>query len=832
MKSVGVVLLAVTACVGVSAVQPVNAQSAAAQPAARTYSFNIPAGKLSKVLMAWAETAGYQYAWSDPSAQSLESPGVSGQMTAQSALTALTAGTGVTFAITGDRTVTIRKADKGQRVLAPVKVEGAVPTQSTLSGVNGSTDRTATENSGSYTTDALTIGGKSPRAMREIPQSVSVATRAVIEDQALTDVGQVLKRMAGISDRNPALGQTTYAARGFNVTQYSYDGGGVISTPMDSIRTEMNDTVGYDHVEVLRGSAGMFAGAGQPGGMVNLVRKRPLDKQQLTSSVQADSWGGTRAEVDYTTPIAGRDDLRVRAAVALTRSESFIDHYDGDREVVFLTGEWRVADFLTARVGYTYDHYSHTFFPGLPRYSTGEDLRLPRSFYVSTSWSDKTMRSKEGFVTLDWSLPREWTASVNLRYDNQMNDGTVGYLTGAVNPVTHAGARIQSQGWEAPYRTAALDANVRGSFDVFTLRQDLLVGIGSAKTNNNGSRSVSYLVGPNVDLFTFDPRSVPEPTPFSVNQTLRNENSSWGAYTTLTSHWSSAVTTSIGARVSDRDTAISDAFGVKRSPQNDPVVTPYAGVSVDLPFNATAYASYADIYTDQSSRATRDGDAAPPARGATRELGMKFALAGNRLNLTTALYDTGRQHVAVSDTSVPTYTTAEARSCCVLVIGKYIVRGAELELTGELRPGVQISASITHEENKYGQGFATEGQPFRTETPATLAKLWATGDLPKPFDRLRIGGGLTWQSSRFVAGSVAVLNEKGIQIRTEPYEFTQPAWAVADLFAEYRFNGKITAQLNVNNLFDKVYYSSVGSSSSSNFYGDPRNLRATVQARF
>ncbi|WZB74362.1 TonB-dependent receptor plug domain-containing protein [Achromobacter insuavis] len=146
----------------------------------------------------------------------------------------------------------------GAATLAPVTVQGEQV------GV--------TEGSASYTAPSVTIGGKLPLSLREIPQSVSVITRQRIEDQNLASLEDAMAQTPGITiDLMGTAAVPQFYSRGFQIEYFQYDG-----VPMQTggASWAQPDLFMFDHVE-LPGAAGLFNGAGQPGGVINLVRKRP-----------------------------------------------------------------------------------------------------------------------------------------------------------------------------------------------------------------------------------------------------------------------------------------------------------------------------------------------------------------------------------------------------------------------------------------------------------------------------------------------------------------------------------------------------------------------------
>ena len=178
-------------------------------------------------------------------------------------------------------------------------------------------------------------------------------------------------------------------------------------------------------------------------------------------------------------------------------------------------------------------------------------------------------------------------------------------------------------------------------------------------------------------------------------------------------------------------------------------------------------------------------------------------------------------------------TTSNA--CCYVAGGENISKGLDLEVTGELTPGWQLSAGYTfnlNEQRKTGDEAAA-GTPLSTQTPKHLFKFFTTYQLPGQFNAWKVGGGATIQSSNYVTGNVQRRLEDGsLSPSTNSFEYTQAGYAVWNALVEYRIDEHWTAALNGNNLFDKTYYQTVSSSADGNWYGAPRNYMVTLRGSF
>jgi outer membrane receptor for ferric coprogen and ferric-rhodotorulic acid len=174
-----------------------------------------------------------------------------------------------------------------------------------------------------------------------------------------------------------------------------------------------------------------------------------------------------------------------------------------------------------------------------------------------------------------------------------------------------------------------------------------------------------------------------------------------------------------------------------------------------------------------------------------------------------------------------------------------------IEATGELLPGWQIAASYTRDKTKrVGSSFQSrEGKPFITIQPKHLYKLWTSYDFRAAghsglLSGLTLSAGFNGQSSAFYSGSVCVnltgspdpvTGAQDCASFAPPdyidFDFKVPAYTVVSSRVDYRFDEKWSLALNFNNIFDKSYYQTVGTSPhNGNWYGTPRSFMATLRA--
>ncbi len=892
---------------------PAYAQGPTANAANAEHDFTIPAGALDEALRAFARTADVQFAYSAELIAGRASPGISGRFSVQEGLARLLAGTGLSFRSTDARTfslIAVSDAD-GEKVTSAVRVEGAqgspffggAGVAAGVNGTNGSRDITATEGTGSFTSGALTIGSKVPQALKDVPQSVSVLTSERLEQQNVTDFTTAMKQLPGITlAQGRSSLENTFYSRGFAITSIQVDGGAPLSTQY-GFYPQIDMSI-YDHVELLRGAAGQFNGYGDPGGTVNLVRKKPLDHAQYTLDAQAGSWSNYRVVADATSPLALNGKLRGRLVMTWQDNHYFYDIAKDNKTLIYgiVDLDATPTTLLTAGINYTKQN-SLPWQGGLPRYMNGADLKLPRSTSFATPWSRWDFETTEIFGGLEQKLGGDWTAKLNLTWNRQNSTQKVGYGSGAVNPTNGLGPMLNGTYSDYASDQFSAEAVVSGSFMLFGQRQEITVGANRVKSDAGGQTSYAALISgtptapyqpypggptyyygspngsnPPINVFAFDPGNPlytepRNPLPslyfpvYGTTQSVAYANLRLTAFNRLhltaglrwsryeyeyDSDYLCTTTTGncSGKRLGDAFMTSDTSYGA-----SDLSWPPSITLSFDATKQLTVYLGYTDIYQSQAELVTADAKPLDPITGSNWEAGLKWAPRDGRFNLSLATYSIrqkGFGMVYPSDYS-EYQSLGGGRSCCWISDPDqtYLSQGVDLEATGEIRPGWQVSASYTYNDNKY-EGSDTgypEGSPLATIAPKHLYKLWTSYDFGAArhggtLSGLTISGGINGQSSGFNSGTTCVrLNPNSVPDPItgaqaclpdgyEDYKFTVPPYAVFSGRIDYRLSGKWSLAVNLENILDKTYYQTTGGVTGGNWYGVPRSVIATLHAKW
>ena len=787
-----------------------HAQSAPSPAAVAAVDIRIAAQALAPALDALARQTRLELMVQPALVAGKSAPAVNGRMTARDALHILLAGSGLAADIDGT-VVTVRplrREDTAVQTLAPVSVVAqASPT---------------TEGTGAYTTRAVTIG-KGEQALKDIPQSISVVTRQLLDEQALTTVYDTLASTTGVTIQQSPQGGKYIYSRGFDVTTVQYDGV-PLNRGMYGRASNLNaGTAIYDRVEVLRGAAGLLQGAGNPGGAVNLVRKRPLATDATAVVAKAGSWDNYGLQLDASRVLTDDGKLRARVVADYEDKKSFIDYADRRSPTLFATLEYDISPQTQINLALSSEEVKgRPFLNGLPRYSNGRDLELPRSTFLGAAWNRQENSNRGAFADLTHYFNDDWTLKVSTAFVKEKNDMKYAGSGVAINPATNRGA-LRASNTIAENKLSGVDANITGKFDALGRRHEVVAGV----TYSYAQADTLYGVSSNYytyDINSFNP-DFAEPADDFIYQTTKEtrvgKSREIGAYTAVRLQLADPLKLVIGGRLGWSRT-VWDTVTTGRAPSVSTTnqgehakLAPYAGLIYAINPTWNAYASYADIFSPQYEQ-KESGEALKPLVGANYEVGVKGALFDGRVNTSVALFRVVQENRAQEDFS--TSPTCRSDYYCYTDTGKVRSQGLDAEVSGELAKRWNIFAGYTFNRTRYVEDVNSGGLAFNSFTPKHMLRLWTTYQPDGALRDFTVGGGVNSQSMsyRTIGTQSAVVSGR----------------AVWNSMVKYQINPRWSATLNLNNLFDKRYYSTLSSFVNASYYGDPRNVMLTLRGSF
>ncbi len=800
----------------------------AAQAQSEGRSFQITAGPLEDALRQFTRQSGVQVGYDSADVRGRTATAVSGGMSAPEALSKLLTGTGLTFRFTAATSVRLEPAPQsadGAIALGPVRVAGEGSGDDGMP-VSLTSDPGATEGTRSYA-----MKGPSNTATRlnlttrETPQTISVLTRQQIEDQQLTSVAEMLEQTAGISVQPLGSERFTIYARGYTVENYQYDG---IPTTLDIVSQVspqgLGDAVTYDRIEVLRGAVGLMTGAGDPSATVNLVRKRPTSEFQGHVALSGGSWERLRGEVDISSPLNSAGTIRARAVLAHDQGESFTDYYKHKKQVAYGVIEADVTPSTLVTIGADFQRNDPTAFSatGLPLWnSDGSRTDFARSANSAAKWSYNKQDVLNAFGSIRQELGGDWVMRLAGNYLHTDRNYMAAYASwGFPDKTTGEGVRLYGGSGQTRQRQLGLDLMVQGSFELLGGQHEMVAGLSySDYRNYHQPNRGTGIEGRYVNVFTWDNYTAEPTSPGTLydGDTVIKQKA---GYATFRFKPLDGLSLLAGARLSNYDYSYDLQYTLPASQGNNrlttykesAILTPYAGIVYDVARDHSVYASITSIYRAQSTR-DRNGETLKPREGMQYEVGFKSALFDGALNTSIALFAIDQDNFAVVDTG---YTVPGTTTAAYQAVQGARTRGFDLEATGEIIPGWNVSTSFSHSVTR------RDGARLTTTAPKDMFKLWTSYRFAD--DRMTVGGGVNWQSAFYLTTTPSTALG---QVTAR-----QGSYALVNLMGRYAFTNDLSLSVNVNNLFDKDYLSAIDQTFYGYYRGDPRNFLATLRYNF
>lgn len=788
---------------------PAQAQDSAAQQ--RDY--RIAAGPLDEALTQFGRTSGLLLSFSTGDTAGLRSPGLQGRHSVRGGLDALLAGSGLAALLQPNGAYVLRKAAAPTAAATPAAAAANAGVTLGEVRVTAQAERSATtEGSKAYRARAVTLG-KGEQAQKDIPQSVSVLTRAQIDDMGVTDLRDAANQVTGMVGAKGVGQGMVLSARGFQIDDWQYDGVPIPRNTYSLGNWATEGLVFFDRLEVLRGASGLLQGTGSPGGAVNLVRKRGQAARTLSLTARAGSWDRYGLQLDAGGPLDAEGRLRGRLVLDESRSHSFTDYVNDRTRSLYAALDIDLAPATTLGLGVSdSDSKGRPMVRGLPMYADGSDIGLPRSTYVGAWWNRARIHQTTVYADLDHRFNDDWKLKVSSLRMTEKNTSVHQRMHG---DVAADGSGLTFANWSTDFDSEklGLDAYVNGRFHALGLQHEITVGANYAKFTSDDLTARTFTPGGNIFAIDHnrpwqDLASI-QSTPGSRSSASTYDVRQKGIYASWRGRLTEPLTAIVGARVSWYDYLY--ASGGAASPITaHGEVTPYVGLVYALNKQWSAYGSFTSVFVPQSQR-TVGGSVLDPITGRNIELGIKGELMQGRLNTSFAVFRYDHRNRAVNDVDA-------GFACdgwyCSRSTGKVRSQGFEAEASGEVARGLQLAAGYTYNTTKFLSDPTDQGKTFSQWTPKHLLRVWSNYQLPGDWRRLSVGGGVTVQS------------------HTLDYNrsYTMPGFAVWSARAAWQFTPEVSLAVNLNNLLDKRYYvPGYNGNDGNNDYGSPRNLMFTLK---
>jgi len=749
--------------------------------------FDIPVQPLAQALNLFGRQAGVQVTVDSSTTNGAQSQPVSGSFTLNEALAQLLRGSGIAWRFTGDRTVVLEKADvkAGVITLDPVRVEGQGENAwGPVVGYSASRSATAT---------------KTDTPIRDIPQSIQVVPDQVIKDQQAVGIEDAVRNVSGVYREN-TFGNTLdrFTLRGFTQRDFLRDG---YRDPHSGNRI----LSGVERVEVLKGPASILYGRLEPGGVINIVSKRPQDRAAYSGELQIGSFDFSRVLVDATGPVTEDKSLLFRFSGAYEDSGTFREPSDVNAERVDIAPSlsWRNGDQTYAWLQASYQKSKVLFDRGLV--AIGSNVAdIPNSRFLGEPGDFKfneqygfageiTHRFNE-FLRLRQGFRGNWYNGHDYRAETSGNvNATTGVLNRRFSMNDDEGHALMSQ------------TDLLAAFATAGIKHDLLAGVDFSRDETGGLNGSNPT---NVPINIFDP--VYGATPLEITSLARDDRNTTdglGVYLQDQVTVRDDLKLLLGGRYDAVTYTGRDFLDDERREQSDSAWTPRVGIVYQPYQPVSLYASYSEGFNPVTSGRLAGGEAPKPVTSTQYEAGVKLDLFDGKLSSTLAVFHLTKQNVTTTDPNDPDFVvqTGEIRS-----------QGVELDVSGQVLPGWDLIASYAFIDAEVTEDNTIPVGNRPASVPKHGASLWSVYRLQSS----------ALQGLGFGAGVYYVGRREGDLANS----FTLPSYIRTDATLFYE-QEHWRAGINVKNLFDTDYIAAASGRTRID-PGIPLTVIGSVSVRF
>lgn len=654
-----------------------------------------------------------------------------------------------------------------------------------------------------YQAKRASTASKSSVALRDEAQSVQVVTPQTIEDFQVRSLDDAMKFVSGMTQSNTLAGtQDGFIKRGFGSNA---DG----SILRDGIRSSLsrNFSATSERVEVLKGPASLLYGALEPGGLINVISKKPQYQWGAQLEADSSSFGGGSLAVDVTGPIA-ESGLAFRLIVERQHEDYWRNFGEEEHSLIAPSLSWE-GERLRLNLAYEYKEYSSPVDRGTVIIN-GKPAKVSYNDRFGESWSKAEGIDELLTATADYQLSDDWSTRLTYGWNNERYD----YAEARPDPNgfnSPAGAmRRRSDGSEHDNQTQYLAWDWIGNTNLFGQRHDLLIGADTERVDN--FRDDTWR-GPAVGGFNiYNPvyGNLAAPSVLNLSQSdRRDELHSRSFYVKDNWHLGEQWILVLGGRYQRFEQLAGqgrDALYQSTTDRNDTTFIPFGGLVFQLNDQVTLYGNYSKSFVPNASDANT-GQAFDPEEGRSYELGVKLDLPRG-IGASLALFDIEKENVVVSNNNV-----SEAA-------GKVGSRGVELDISGRLSERWELLGSYAYTDTEILDDPANEGNEL-VNAAHNIGSLYLVHHLhlPQELGQWKLGGGARYVGER-----------AGDNTNT----FWLDSYTVADAFVSWDsqlLGEKTRLQLNVRNLFDERYYPSSGGNLRV-AVGEPREVRLSASVEF
>ena len=642
---------------------------------------------------------------------------------------------------------------------------------------------------------------KTPTAIVDVPQAVSIVTDEDIRKQGIREIGDIVRYTPGVNTSQGEGHRDAVVFRGVRSTADFFQDGA--RDDVQYYRSLYN----VEQVEVLRGPNALLFGRGGTGGIINRVTKKATIGETFGSfDLGADDFGSTDLAIDYNTSAGENSAFRLNAHVDAL--ENHRDLYDGDRIGFNPTLRVEISENTTLDLSYEYADHERFIDRGIPTAYGRPEEALKDVVFGTSDINITTLEADifRGSLTTDFSDTSKAVFSITSSEFEKMYQNL--YASGYdLNDV------VTLDGYRDPTERENLivSGNFINEIQIGSSTHTILVGAEKVDTDNSNERFDTYFSTTGKDKESF-----------KITRPLNIATNSAGVATTVdfTTKLKSRTTSDIevtslyiqdqievsddlqvliGGRFDTFDITVDDIKGGTSQSREDDEFSPRAGIIYKPADNMSWYLSYSESFLprsgEQYKKLTASSAALDPDVYENMEIGINYDIRPN-LSLRASYFD-NEQTIATRDES------GEGAE----IVGLQ-VDGFEIEVKGQVNDKLYMQLGYSNMDGLTSSG----GEP--REIPDHTLSLWTTYQVN---DQFGYGIGFTRQGDSNISN-----NKPGLIL---------PEYTRVDLAAYYDISEDLTVRLNIENLTDKLYFPHSHSTHQASV-GEAVNARLSITSRF
>lgn len=574
-----------------------------------------------------------------------------------------------------------------------------------------------------YLVPNATTGTRTETPLSDVPQSIQVIPRQVLEDQQVIRLDEALRNVSGVTFDNQDLG------RGVQFNIRGFDGAPILRNGFRQFGASAGfpEIANIERVEVLKGPAAILYGEVEPGGVINLVTKQPQSEPFYEIQAQVGSRDLFRPSIDISGPLTPDGSLLYRLNT-LYRSGEETQDFDTDIERFFIAPvlTWKIGERTNLTLGLEYfnEERPTTFGPPVIGNEIA-DIPLDRV----TNEPDDFI--EEEFLSVGYDLEHRFSDSWKLRNGFRYSKQELSPFEVAFPLSLEEDTGILERVWGGQPEDSesfTLQTSVVGEFATGSIDHTLLFGFDLNRTNQDVLTRLDF--SNPLPLNIFDPVygafNRPDFDDLPVFDDQKTETERLGVFLQEQLSFSDTLILLAGLRYDTVDQTITNGPNdsdptISETDQNDDAWTPRIGL-VYKPIPAISlYASYSRSFAPNTGT-TVDDDPLEPEEGEGFEVGVKAELLEGRLSATLAYFDITKQNVASEDPNDPFFFVAT---------GEQQSQGIELDVVGEILPGWNIIASYAYIDAEVTEDNVIEVGNRLPNAPKHSASLWTTYEIQK-----------------------------------------------------------------------------------------------------